>query len=896
MKKILFLLLVFFELALLNAQSNLIQNSILIGDDLCTDIEQLTTENGFLVFTGRDNSINGYDVTMYRFDLEGQLIEPDPQIVYSGEVRITDFSIVRSAQNIYIVPNKEFQDTHGFQKLDIEGNPVWGLSGKSLNNNFLIETMISDHLGGLYVFWGTDSRRVMVSHLSSEGEVDSQNTVLFNGGDNDFDDVKTLVKSDGKLVMQTFFEYIDHYEDNDTNDSYSYNLMKTVNTNCTLLATNTQIPAQNYASFISLNNDQNILASNCIIKSISNSLTVQWSITISGVIKKLIRIDDNTFYAFSKISQDNIKIYRINSNGEVLSSDSNLNLTNYYNYRFEYSVLNDYMFISVYDYSTRITTFKINLNNNQLTLLNEITFLNNNYYNSSNFHKFTQNKEKMLVLNLEKHDLEKKLWKQSYDFSDNQLHVAEFFGRPINDFIATDLRNPFIINNEVYFSFYNDMYNQFLNFKENILNGQQTFYSLDGVVEATYKTYNNNVLCMTVINQDLYLKLYNADYELLDTIRIGNAQNNFENYNNLKLLNKDNATWFAYRDDGIKVNKIVGDCFEWENSKLIYDYPSDLFSIFDGYVISGNTFKKINEEGEIISIFQVPFVDYTSKLMKIGDYFIIFNTLSENDLYSVNYNVIDGNNGEEINTGTLYSGSIYPNVSPILINNQIYLFMFNNLQYYLSAKKLHFNGNDLEELFSSDYSELLSTDSNNLNRITKFNDKIVLLLSNSDYTNFYANVISPNGEVNNNIKIFQNDFNDDASLVIANCLQISESLLNVYSFYKEACLVSSINVNSLAIDNSLISCTSSVSLYPNPFNPSTNISFNLKKKENVQVFVYNIKGQRVNTIADQNMLPGEKEIVWNGKDYQGKTVSSGIYFIKVKSESVNAIKKAILLK
>jgi hypothetical protein len=858
-------------------------------------MEIIPTDNGFFAFTAKENVIKGFEIVMYRFNLEGQLIEPNPQIVYSGEVSLKDFSVVRSAQNIYVVPNHEFQAIHVFQKLDIEGNPVWELSGKTLNNYNLIETMISDRLGGLYVFWGTDTRQVMVSHLSSEGEVDSQHTVRFNGGDNGFLDVKTLVKSDGKLVMQTFFEYIDHYPDDDTNDSYSYNLMKTVNTNCTLIAENIQIPAQSGASFLSLNNNQNILASNSSIKSISDFLTVQWNISISGEIKKLIKIDDNTFYAFSEISQDNIQIYRINSNGEVLSSNTNLTLPNYNYYRFEYSLQEDYMFISVYDYSDQIITYKINLNNNQSTLLNGITFSNNNYYNSNIFHKFAQNNEKMLVLNLEKHDLLKKLWKQSYDFSENQLLGSEFFGRPVIDYFASRLNNLFKINNEIYYSFYHELYNLPLNLKENIFNEQPTVLTHNDMDKTMYKTHNNNVMYLTIVNQDLYLRLYNIENDLLDSLRIGSAEGSSV-MNNLKILYKDDATWLAYNDNGVRVNKIVGDCFAWENSKLIFVNSSDLFYIFDGYVSSGNTFKKINEDGEVISTFQVSCIDSSSRIVKIGDTFISFYIRSENDLISVKYNIIDSNNGEEINTGTIYSGSFIPDLNPILINNQIYLSLFNNDEHYLYVKKLQFNGNDLEEIFSNDYSSLLSTENNSLSRIIKFNDKIVLLFSNSTNSNIFVNVIKPNGEVSDTRRIFQNDLNDAPNLVIANCLQISESVLNVYSFYKEACLVSSINVNSLALDNSLIPSVSPVSLYPNPFNPSTNISFSLNKQENVQVSVYNIKGQRVKTIVDQNMLPGNKEIVWNGNDNEGKPVSSGVYFIKVKSESVNAIKKAILLK
>jgi len=84
--------------------------------------------------------------------------------------------------------------------------------------------------------------------------------------------------------------------------------------------------------------------------------------------------------------------------------------------------------------------------------------------------------------------------------------------------------------------------------------------------------------------------------------------------------------------------------------------------------------------------------------------------------------------------------------------------------------------------------------------------------------------------------------------------------------------------------------------YPNPFNPTTRIKFALKQSEKVRVDVFNLKGQKVKTLLNKVMNEGEHEIVWNGKDSNNKSVSSGIYFYKMSASRYSNVKKMILLK
>jgi len=83
---------------------------------------------------------------------------------------------------------------------------------------------------------------------------------------------------------------------------------------------------------------------------------------------------------------------------------------------------------------------------------------------------------------------------------------------------------------------------------------------------------------------------------------------------------------------------------------------------------------------------------------------------------------------------------------------------------------------------------------------------------------------------------------------------------------------------------------------PNPFNPETMISFDLKDDALVNLEIYNMKGQRVKQLVNSQITAGQHSIVWNGKDNKDKTVSSGIYFYKFKTEDYQATKKMLLMK
>ena len=84
--------------------------------------------------------------------------------------------------------------------------------------------------------------------------------------------------------------------------------------------------------------------------------------------------------------------------------------------------------------------------------------------------------------------------------------------------------------------------------------------------------------------------------------------------------------------------------------------------------------------------------------------------------------------------------------------------------------------------------------------------------------------------------------------------------------------------------------------YPNPFNPSTQISFDLPVQSRVRLEVFNILGRRVVVLVEATLPAGSHEAVWDGRNAGGSAVSSGVYLYRLTTEQWTQSRKMLLLK
>jgi len=69
--------------------------------------------------------------------------------------------------------------------------------------------------------------------------------------------------------------------------------------------------------------------------------------------------------------------------------------------------------------------------------------------------------------------------------------------------------------------------------------------------------------------------------------------------------------------------------------------------------------------------------------------------------------------------------------------------------------------------------------------------------------------------------------------------------------------------------------------YPNPFNPTTTIEYSMPQRRRISITIYNISGQEMRKLLSEFKEPGTYKVEWDGKDNNGRVVSSGVYFYQM---------------
>jgi hypothetical protein len=103
---------------------------------------------------------------------------------------------------------------------------------------------------------------------------------------------------------------------------------------------------------------------------------------------------------------------------------------------------------------------------------------------------------------------------------------------------------------------------------------------------------------------------------------------------------------------------------------------------------------------------------------------------------------------------------------------------------------------------------------------------------------------------------------------------------------------------ALSLENDIVPTKFSLSdNYPNPFNPTTNISFSIPMQLEVRINIYNIMGQLVSNVTRAQLDAGTYSIQWNGTDQKGNMLPSGLYFYELEAgNEFRQIKKMTLVK
>jgi hypothetical protein len=97
-------------------------------------------------------------------------------------------------------------------------------------------------------------------------------------------------------------------------------------------------------------------------------------------------------------------------------------------------------------------------------------------------------------------------------------------------------------------------------------------------------------------------------------------------------------------------------------------------------------------------------------------------------------------------------------------------------------------------------------------------------------------------------------------------------------------------------DNGAPKVTALLHSYPNPFNPSTTIPFTLETGEHVTLRIYDARGKLVRSLKDEALPSGLHEVTWNGRDNNGLSVATGVYFVRFAAGDYETTQKIVMIK
>ncbi len=159
---------------------------------------------------------------------------------------------------------------------------------------------------------------------------------------------------------------------------------------------------------------------------------------------------------------------------------------------------------------------------------------------------------------------------------------------------------------------------------------------------------------------------------------------------------------------------------------------------------------------------------------------------------------------------------------------------------------------------------------------------------------YYSNLFLVEPEENGQVQ----EIGEELGIDGAYCFELAP--INTPNFMVGTDIGVFLGTNLTSIDDQQIETDSFVELsnFPNPFNPTTTISFSVAQTSSfVTLSVYNTKGQKIKTLLSEQFPAGQHSVIWDGRDFNDKQVGSGIYFYKLNiNDKTEAVRKCLLLK
>lgn len=911
MKHIISLIIVFFSFCYLNGQQefsivNLNNQPVHLEQTWMKSLEQV--DNQVFYTSIQKISQNNYNLTLNAIDSLGLTVWEQPIVIdnCSSFNEISQSVIVKSSDNNIIVfwVKENYLYT---QKYDVFGNTLWVNHVIVKNSTSQVQKLFSysDSLGGAYVLWGEYSDGLFVSRVSQNGIV----TFSMNG---------VFIASDYiryRMIICQDFAILS------TGNYYGVTNFYKINVNGTLQQLSFQYDNSFDTPFdiISLNDGfvfcRKTSNHTLYLAKIAMNGSVLWQRTMNlnefsngydlSAFLLYQTYSQNTFYLYvnSIGSLNNISLIHFDSNGSIINeSSTNTQIPQTISYQYGYSSHSENLKLFAYPDNGFDDTVILDVDTNEtpqvkvsnISLYNKVDFsqfrsigdIVIQIYNSTNnsyFYRLVNDNQIVnhsLLSTSDELGIAKKL-DYYFDSESSLIYVSWIYQKSSgNELKINYCDDVFSYNdNGVKINTSNEIIidQKIIEFQENLY-----VFWVKKLISNEYKLYSSKINKNTL--------------EIENTILINSLQGiNFNSFFFIKdlttlkvLTNIDNQVFIQEIDtEGILLPETgellinYGNIISVDNN-IITVYNDNIYTIYT--ILDDNTLNFITEINSL-NLFnnhivckdfndsvlimwiefdfnnQIRYSIFDKNTQNLSNIFTLDNSLNSQDFYLMTY--------EDSITVCLKSDCLSIQKYKI-INNQL-------VNQWVNQHIVNNSFNDykiINVLMNSNYYNVLSIESNCFNNY--------VINNNGEFINsYFIDIVN----LNENLEIFGIKKNDYTYAIICNPYSNYSSQVLVYNGISTYSRTSDISLTKYSLSN-----------YPNPFNPSTTLSFELQKSSDVKLTVYNIKGQKVRDIFNGYLNSGNHEYVWDGTDQIGNTVSSGIYFTKIESANGIFVKKMMLIK
>jgi len=898
-----------------------------LGNNFELQSPSIKTSDGNTIFFWSKTELDGRIIYATKLNEQGEYQwEESNKIVLEKEPYVILSDILELENNNYVLKfrHQDYKDApidYIYTIMDANGNTLWNSSFSSLayNDDMYPDVQVNDIISGFNILChNTSTAQTIILHFDLDGNITEYDVSNYSYANHQ---ISQMINYNGHY-------YILYEENNELFFSKLNNNFEPINT--TIISLN----IDNYSvSIYPFNNEFYLVEQyNEIVCKISESGELIWTTFLNNSYYKTIAgiTTNGNLFILGNYSNETIDYYLIDNDGNIeveLSVLQDLDMSGvnfYYSYNNEdkINVIVASTEDDIYCYLAQTLDIEGTLtyptDGLQLGIDAELRSLVLNSYPdifSFLFLERTDNRTINLAINsfnengMQIIPAANTVLKASF-ISCSMMACSQYLENENKILLAFVSNREYDYSGEIYLQKIdqsgNLMYEEESLFLNTYVDIRDVFINETGFVFVVYKLPDTN----ETLNCDVFS-------DIGEFVRSYNLDDNINNYCKVTHNVTDNGvivSWFNRNTTTLKINKFDENDFIWNNPISITLVSSVLssFNLSDNYIlfsysnVPGYVQKlyRFEDDGSLSTGWQYGYninnIDNLNRIVKISQ--TIDNLYFMGMVSSGGYQLFGINSNQEVLFEDLGITIDYGMSPPDLLTDEnIYLaYRDTTLQcavlekYDMSGQNLWSNNAVMWD-FSKGYTlELFRSGDNGVSILVPPLTFASMDLDGNNFTPFEGEVITDS----RGGKTFVSAHEMECGQIMFTWLDYCVSNL-IYDPDYSAIAGRLYDFSNLSNNDNTIPFynTYHLSNYPNPFNPNTTISFSIPNKSEIELSVYNIKGQKVKALLKDNLEKGNYSIDWNGYDDSDKPVSSGIYLYNIIVNSkIEVVKKCLLLK